>query len=459
MAQILKLNDSLNDIDLLAGNLVLEEAGLSISSGKNLIWQPISLVSGASDNAVRSTKRSIDEYIEKALRYRNNPSEKNPVWLYWQSDNEIAKRCVIFDGESELISRAPFNTPLLGREGAIINMVLQRHPFWESESPESTMATGNISAFGGGATLVAIDGTTEGRIQKTRITSATTPDLSQFWVGLQPNRNGVANLVPVWEAEDMTPNDPGEVSTVVDASASGGEYVAIDFTQGTGMLPRLATVMSNHVLNTNHYIQHVGRWLVLLRCRVNASTTQALVRMRAGWGPATKASTVTTQILDGQTSFRLVEFGEIQIPPAGYRDSVLASSELGFYQMVFDAERLSASGSLHVDAVCLIPSEHMIAIDTSPTEIDSTGGTKLDVYTTAAWPFIPDSQYAHAISSGDLIVYAVTPPTFRDWHYPTIGGRIIAAAQPAIGAHDINATLNLSQIIVYPRWKSYAYAP
>lgn len=452
MAKVFKIEDSVNSVDFLASSAVkLAYDGFSIQTADGLIWTTFDVFGRTTDTSIRATQVALTKLRSDARQYINNPVYDDPVWFYWQSEGETAKRALVYDIVVEILPIGPI-TPLLGVSNIYFRVAVQ-HGIWENTTDAGFSASGNISAFGGEAVYNAIDGTADGRIQHIGITSATATDLSQFWIGLLPNRNGVANIVPVWEAEDMTYDNPSEVTTTVDATASGGNYARLDFSaQGDDLQVRFATIMSNHVGNTSYYQQHIGRWLMLMRCRVSDSGTKVKVRTRAGWGPADQASSVASQILNAQTSWRLLEFGELQIPPAGDRDGILASASLGFYQIVVDVQRISGSGNFDFDALCLIPSEHLITADTGVVQIDSDAGSSLDLYTNSN-----DDQYGHVTSTGAAAIYACNP-SFKNWVFPRLGGVIVAAAQPASGNHVVAATLNISTLTVYPRWWLYSNA-
>jgi hypothetical protein len=448
MAKVLQLYDETAAIDLLAGNIVLEEAGLSLRSADKKIWETIGLVSGATDANIRTTKAQIDDYIERAKLYIDNPVEAKGIWLYVQSEGESAKRALIYDGSTDLVSSSVFNTPLLGRDSAIFRIALLRHPYWENPSGSAVNVNG-LSAWGGKGNLGTLTGTTYGRIQRALFTSSTAARLGKFWIGIRPSRHGTAQFTTVWEAEAGTPHSP-DTSVVADGTASGGSKMQTTFASVSTMYNRFEVRLSN-VVGSN-FSHNIGRYLVLMRCKVSSGTTQVLVRLASGWD---RFTTHTEQIIDGKTSWNLVEMGEIQIPPTGNRDGVMTTDDaLGYFGLLLSAERLSASGTLDVDGFVLVPSEHIITGDGADVYSGNSG--QLDYYTAPLYPFSEkgDDQYAIFRNPAPVNGIQFVDYTFTNWQYPIIGGTLVVAAEPWNAGHDLTATVNAS-LTVYPRWKSY----
>lgn len=441
MAEVLQLYDGSSFIDLLTGDLILEYEGLSIKSGRDRMWETINLVSGSSDAAVRTAQENVDKFIEKARLFDANQVKADPIWWYWQSEGESAKRAVVFDGETELLSRGPFNTAIRPGNGSTLRLTLKRFHEWEAASVTNKTAS-SLSALGGISPIGIIGGSSPGRITNMRLTTGVPDTITRYWAGIQPYHNGSVAYVPLWELENGTLLT--DASVVGDAGASGGNLVRVSFSTFSGMAPRVH-IKPSDITGTN-FDAFAGRFLVLLRCRVNAGTTEVAVQLRDGWGGQIESTEtiVSTQYISGQTPWRLIELGEIQIPTTGDREGiatdvtgVIANSSVAIW-----AERISGSGTLDIDAIGLCPSEHMISVFYGGT-VPNLGGPLM--FTSPI-----DEQYAVMDIGG---VWGHTEYSFTNWFYPIIGGHLVLFGEDN-GSSKLGKTLDFDMDI-YPRWKTF----
>ena len=105
-------------VDLYGGNVKWAMSGWKTGTvtRKERIWETISVVSTASDANIRTEMANVDALFDTAKKYMNNPLNSDPVWLYWQSDGESAKRAVVTQGETEIGTDQRIS-PLLGVGG------------------------------------------------------------------------------------------------------------------------------------------------------------------------------------------------------------------------------------------------------------------------------------------------------------------------------------------------------
>lgn len=439
MAKVLKLYNGASNIDLLAGDLILERDGLAIKSGRDKVWETINLISASSGSTIRTAQENIDKFIEQARRFEENPVKEDPVWWYWQSEGESVKRAVVFDGETELFSRAPFNTPLDPGNGSILRLALKRHQQWETDTTTGKGGTG-LSALGGLTNLGVIGGSSPARISNLELTTYVPDALSRYWIGIKPNHISTLAYTSLWELEDGTLG--ADATAPADAGASGGNTVRVSFAGTPGLAERV--YMTPGDISGANLDAFVGRFLVLLRCRVNDSLTEVAVQLRQGWkGQIDQTETiVSTQYISGQTEWRLLEMGEIQIPVTGLRAPGVTGIPFDASALSIWAERISGTSTLDLDAIGLVPSEHMVTAKYSGNFLDSTG----PIFFTSEI----DEQYAVAGLAGD---WGNIEYSFTNWVYPVIGGYLVIFGEGSAGSllgKSVDFGMDL-----YPRWKTF----
>lgn len=438
MAQVLELRHAGSSVDLLAGNLILEENGLSIKTSREKIWETIRLIGSAAGADIRTTKDEINQYIEAARLFDENDVKADPVWWRWQSEGESAKQAVIFDGAAELLTRGPFNTALRPGDGSILELALQRHHQWEATSATQKTSS-SISTLGGTHYLGAVGGSSPGRIASLLVLADAPDAVSRYWIGIKPDHLTSGFLNPLWELEDGSLGT--DASVVSDGNASGGDMVQVSFSTNEDLVERVHISASDVVVSD--YEEFAGRFLALLRCKVSTSDTVALVQLRQGWrGQIGQTETiVTSQIINGQTGYKLIEMGNIKIPVTEHRgtisDSRIADSTLSIW-----AERVSGSGTLQLDVIGLCPSEHMVTA--------FYGGTMPDLSGPFFYTSPIDTQYAVVEISGE---FGNVEPEFRDWFMPVAGGTLVFFAEDNTSS-KLGTTLGY-QMNIYPRWKSF----
>jgi hypothetical protein len=229
---------------------------------------------------------------------------------------------------------------------------------------------------------------------------------------------------------------------VTDAAASGGKYTLTNFNNvPEGNYWRVSMRLSD--IAAGYYPDYIGRYLVLGRLRVDAPTTQVAVQLRHGWLGFSTASVVGTTFISGQTNWRLVELGQIQLPPTSYRDGApTIGNGLSDYGVQIFAERLSGAGNLQLDCLILIPCETLVVADGA--SVDASGGLL------AAYSGSQDGDnYAVASQSNNYIGNIAY--SFTDWAMPYDGALLVLAAQNP----SFHALAPVLQPIlnVYPRWR------
>ncbi|MDD5367455.1 MAG: hypothetical protein PHQ40_00355 [Anaerolineaceae bacterium] len=442
MTRELSLSDGTVTLNFLTGTLLLKDATWGPKTGSDSVWETMELFSVASDANTRTSVVQLEGLFEASRRYSANPIEASPVWLTWQSEGETAKRSLVLDGTLEILPSA-FSGPLMGRGRLNLRVAIQRQALYEAATP-TAYTPGPLSATGGKAALAALGGAVEGRIASLTISSASVAaGLSRIWVGLRPLRNGTTGFISVWECEAGTVNigNPMTDSEVIDdASASDGHCVRVNFT-----MPQLYWRNNLYLsdIATTNLDDFVGRYLVLGRVKVDAYPTQVALQLQHGWMGFSRGSIVGTTYISGQTGWKLVELGQVQLPPTGYRGTGPGiGNGMGDYALKIFAERISPAGALYLDCLILVPAEHLLIVD--GVWVD-TGGGELAAYIN------PTEGDQYAIGSQANGILGNIDFSFSNWQFPPGGALLVMAAQNAT-FHDLTPTLT-PVFSVYPRWR------
>lgn len=447
MAKTLQITDGTTTVDLLTGNLDLAANGWSTktaSDGEG-IWEVFEIVSNASDADLRTAKADFDTLIEQARVYRQKPYESVPVVLKWQSEGETARQALVLDGESEILADDIYS-PLLGLTGggALIRLAVKRHPSWELLSAQ-TSGSDDVSTLGGSFAISITDnGTAPGRISSLLIDDGPVTALNKIWCGIRPTRLGTAGFISVWEAENGT--NFTDAADTVDATASDGNQVTIDFATTTTLAKRF-TLRWGQVAGGN-YDDIIGRYLVLGRVKLSSAATEVAVQLRHGFaGSAAYEAIVGTTYLSAVdntalTNWNLVELGVVDIPPTGNRSGIVSSTMDDYFLLLY-AEQL-AGASLLFDCFVLIPAEHMVTA--KGALVDSNVNSLLNYFTGP-----DDFQTAVGVQAAGLNYNCEF--SFENWEFPIAGGLLVFAGQ-AQSLHALSQDVDLLLSIV-PRFKSF----
>lgn len=437
MAVGLFLSDGTNTVYFVGGSsvLLLSTGGWNtVSENSEFIWETLELVSDTTDSSVRTEKKTLDLLLKEARIYATNELSSNPVWLYWNADGESQKRSLVLDGSTEILSDDIWS-PLMGINSIKVKLAIKRKPFWEATSTTSASTTG-LSVTGGEWTIGNNAGTEDQRIEEAYFTIRTTAK-QRIWAGIRPIYEGVGDFDPLWECEDGT--NYVDATDTADGTASGGNKVTISFVAAT--LSRRFSVSIDDVIGIGDANHFVGKYQVIGRCKVDSVNTQVRVQLRSGYFYLITTETIVQDtIIDGQTSWDLVELGEVQFPPMGNRDGREAD-QLDYMSLTIWAERLSGSGTLDFDCLILIPSEHYFYGEATSLVAD-------DLFEA----YVSNNDDFYAVGNG-IGAWGNIDFNMPNWKYPIGGGHMVVAAAEA-SSHTLTGTVDVL-LKLLPRWHSY----
>lgn len=436
MATIFDLTDGTDTVNFLTGPLELRTNGWSVlSSNDEFVWEIIELISDTADSTARSEMAKLGRLIHRARNIVKDELSSKTVWLEWVSEGEPVKRSRVVDGSIEILADGIYS-PLMGVDSIKVTLALKRKNSWENTA-YTTASTEGLSVTGGKWLIGNDAGNLPQRIRRLNI-STNTVLKTKYWVGIRPIYQGTTDFDPLWECEDGT--NYTDASDVGDGGASGGNLVRVSFS-GTPTLAKRFKTSVNDVLgggNANHFI---GKYQVLCRCRVDAGNTQARIQLRSGffYSAHELETVIQDTVIDGQTTWNLVELGEVQFPSMGNRDG-LASGQLFTTTLAIFAERLSAGGTIDFDAFILIPSEYFFSCES----LDEGVGSGPTVYKNSLGDQFVVGRTSTVWSNID---YSIT-----NWEYPLGGGLLVCAAEGS--SHTLTGTLDID-VHLYPQWQTY----
>lgn len=359
MANVFKLKRDTTELSMIAG----EGNGL-----RGQIWYPemgdvvykrvpsyvteqIDLVADrTSHDDLATTLQALDQMRWWAAMQRVDPTVQHPVWLHAKMDGETGeRRAYVRDIAGSWRSNQIDTSGMAADHDALLRLKVERHPYWE----DTTATTQDLGQGSGDASEMfnygVIVGDVPARIAMLKLhPPADTYTIYDVWMGIRSPKNGTpGNFQNIWECEDGTAQT--DTSSHSSGAASGGADMETTFATEAGWDTRVGITVANVTAN---YADQCGRFLWLLRARVDSGTT-AEVRLSYhaySWDPVYGPIVEVTD-----DAFQHFEMGECQVPP--YNRQVLvekpSSTPAGNFGIGIRARRTGGSGSLYLD--CLLP--------------------------------------------------------------------------------------------------------
>lgn len=425
MAQSFYLTDGTTTVNFLTGTLKLAESGWNTQSASGgYAWETVELVAVDTAANIRTAVKSLHRLLDEARKFLGRPTTPTAVTLVYASEGETTKQAVVVDGVLETLGNEGFMGPLLHVGGLRFRLALKRFDYWEALTHTDALAAG--TEYTQWVTKIAVGnaaGDIDQRIKKLQLVySSGAETITKLWAGIRPLNQGSANYTVAHQAEDAS--NLTDASDVVDAAASGGNAVEITFATDATLVNRL------YALLTGAYdADYEGEYMLLMRAKANATTTEVRIQLRAG------QYLIADQILgelyiSGDDSYKIYEMGRLTIPQYGTQFS-------GFPLLNLFAERLSVAGSIRIDGFVLMPVQHMLFAEPSI----HSGDDNLTVYT-------DENNLVYAYNRFASVNRQRPFQTFN-WAYPPEGGVLVIAAN---GAFSCNFTVEMDLL---PRYKMF----
>ena len=202
----------------------------------------------------------------------------------------------------------------------------------------------------------------------------------------------------------------------------------------------------------------VGRYLVLLRAYNTAASTENYVQMKFGYSGSTNKSPSREILVDG-VDWKLYPLGYASFPPGRtITDDTESLRRLNQLQIELWARTESGAGSLRMDALFFVPSNHVFragdiqiarsSLPINPPTNNEYKYSTLYVYTT------PEGRI-EGIADGSDFLGVDTNIEFspQGWTLPP-GNNIFVAVAQRDASHELADTFKINMTYL-PRWRNF----
>jgi hypothetical protein len=405
---LLTNNDGTETIDLLAGSLrvmnwgwdtqptSLQQRitqlpfGIQASSlGYPQVVETLSLATFGCQDEIRAAIRELEEFLENAKSYMDDPVDGDPHWLEWRSKGEAGKRALVCGGTWQWYSRPPSAWQMIDGEVLLLKLALTRHPLWE-DVDEASDDTGGVplSSVGGTWAFTATEGRVPARLQQVQLTNETDQQaviLTDLWMGWRQENEGLTAFDPLWECEESRHGifTSADVAEQADANASpvggGGDVARVTFTDdelNQHLYIRVYDVLGGTAVDASHF---AGRYLVLCRCKSSDTSEDVIVQMRSGYTYSNSWMT-HDPIAITSSQYLYYELGEVQIPAPGLWGPTSTTTfdlECALFTIALWAGSPTwGTGNTHyldLDCLVLIPTDYFIRVEEAKISDDVIG--------------------------------------------------------------------------------------
>lgn len=424
--------------------------------GEQTVPVSIPLVRITDRDGIRRDVNHLQQVLTNARLYHSDPLQSGWTWLEWITPGEDDKRALVYGGSIALPGESRIGGAMLRTPRSNPVVAVDRHRYWETPTPEFVLAT-NVSLLGGTVALSG-EGTADSRIGTLTISLLTERPYSipagphNVWAGIRPTYAGTGSFEPTWDLLSGTLGS--NTTSQSDGEAVGGTAARVAFsalnTDANRVYVKVGDILGS---NEDHMI---GRYRVLLRYKLNGTTSQAAIRLRSGVGnisdPAdgiANPRVFVTPYALSSTAFDLVDLGVINIPWLGNKLG-WGADQVAECALAIDAELLAgtpASDYLWLDTITLIPADRFLYAE---------GVRYDDVFYTAVHTLPNDDTHAvvrYVPAFGDTPL-SMADLSMQNFTVPREGGvLVIATTTLGIGQdkdRDIDIDLDL-----YRRWTMY----
>lgn len=403
------------------------------------------LVMESADEAdPRAAAAELEAQLKSAINYHQDQLQVNAVWWRWHQNNEPPGRSLLSDFQITYPASI-FSGPLL--EGTGLQPVLAiTHAAQKEATTENSATAYNLAANGGRLDLAATfdTGPLNGRIPVLKLDSGIlNGPYKRIWAGILPARTDIS----AFRAE-LACSEGTDISADCGNVADSGFVKEIDFTAGTELTNRFHLTLEDILIAGATWHHYTGKFLVLMKYRTQETTTETVVRLTSSIGSPTQTGLTQSQSVEypnPSTTYRIMELGEIQIPPTAYRRQIADNTQLSFanYSLNLEAGRIAGTGYLRVRNFYLIPTDHFLYIENGDYPQPQNF-----IYT------LPDDEIVaynvdYASATGQQNPCTVSP---RNWRYPHQGGTLVI-----LGTEGTAGTALFQNITITnrQRWLTY----
>jgi len=360
MAAVHRLTNSAVDaaytVDFIAGPLKRRAGSWSIThNGDGTVTEVFTVIASGTDAVIIAEVQQLSELMELNRLYWQESTSRKPVWYEASANGEsAAKRALVKEIGFVPVTEGMHAAPTLGSSEALYDISITRFEEWEDRSGTAVVSTsGTVSSIGGTVAVSAQSGSYPARITLMQFGTCNAGPLYKVWAGIRPTANGLASFDPVWELSDGSAGTASDSGTAAD----GALTVMRTTFAGTAAMAQRCLMTVDQATTSANFDHFAGRYLVLNRCRINDATGTVTLQMKSGYG--TVLAPGEFKEVSGGTAYKYVPMGEVLIPPTGnYADTWVNTAVFRTFAISIFAERNSAGGTLYMDRLVLIPTDH-----------------------------------------------------------------------------------------------------
>lgn len=453
-------------IDATTDNLLLVDGSYEQIVSNEGEWVTDKFATIATGTDPEAEIRALEELLQEAREWFKYPNKTNSIWMHVRSNAGSDRRTLIKDwGRIDKAQEKYFDPVTQETVKEIISeWEILRHPDWENPTRINS-ASFALDMDGDTRDMYTNDsslngGTEDGRVEELYIENTTADKVRELWVGIKPTGAAVTHDTKLdCDTDTILLNSStkttgtGSLGTqVVQTSFSTIATVARRF--GNSITPKEETMF--------------GEWVVLLRAKLTAGSSEIMARLEVAAGAGTLSAAPTEvgaekyqDIYITSTEWVLYEMGTITLPPGMWRGATEAMYQgPGDQLLILSAERVSGTAELQSDRWYLIPHEHFFHLPEMADDID-VGAPDQEHFV-----FTYEDDIIEAVGENIIALGAPGARTTRvspyqtginAWAYPRIGGLIVAAGNIRGSGnlkHDATAQLTFT-LRVHQRFKSY----
>lgn len=472
-------------ISLICNTVTLRQ-GWQPSTTSQIVNEPtqetIPLILYGTSAEIIATAQQIERALDDAMRWHISDWGGEGMWLYARAEGDGTgeaqlRRALIYHVPKEK-SRYGKDFPcrlVVERDGAnlktgVLHAQLQvwRGP-WEGLSADIVNWGINLTTVGGWGSVDGVaypnGGTADGRPWYTRLTNSLTPpigdnDFYDIWLGIRRRnewQSGSPLFNPVIEATVSettgTMARHADVGLMGDVEATGSSALRISYATATNLVRRM-TWIGQTMWPGIGPVEHIaGTYLVLARVKKSVGGDTHSLQMRYGYlDDEVRVIRKRTYTINNTAHWHFVELGEISVPPDGGKHFpfVLMHDRVKSVAIDLYCGRVTGGGTLDVDALVLIPTDHHLHIHGEKLRVTGGGTNK------AVWTDESNALYSHSRNGGTPLVYT-DELRAKNWAMPRDGGIAVVAAQ-RLTPTGVRSWLNDELTVVmwvYNRWGSY----
>jgi hypothetical protein len=324
-----------------------------MEEGADLVSEALTLlVQAANDNTLSSVMQALKEKRLQAGYYAEGV-DRYGVWLRAQLANETYAR-------QALLKRLSYNQPpgmIRPNRKRLDGMILGAERYAWEETTNTDFGGSAVSSVGGTFAFNNAGGDIPARIARADLDGSSSSML-RYWMGFRSPRFGtVANFAPYWSLRKGVAAwfdaDTTGGTTNVDATAKDGYKTITTFATDESMKRRVL-VQQYDIVGAAGREDQRGRYQVLLRAKLSASSTTVRVRLLSGSYGDYEHPANGARVPIASTSWQFYDLGTARNP--GHR-MIGGEDYLDHVLFGIAAERVSGAGSLEMDCLMFVPIE------------------------------------------------------------------------------------------------------